>query len=188
MAEDSETKFEKSGKGHHYKDNNFFIFGDIDEEFNDIILPAFIESIFANLELKKPDPINLFIKTYGGSRDMAWEMISWIEKAKKNKCPIDTYVNSHVASAGSLIAVCGSTRYVSQRASHLLHYASGWNYSNNPELSKRQLEADIFEQNEITRIYSENTKLTDIPNKLKHDYYILGGKNLIKYGLADIIL
>lgn len=171
------------------KDGKFFIYDSIGDDFPKTIIAPFIREIEEQLNSVHRTPLQVFINSPGGNVDYAFELISLFELANKNQIEVWTYVYAEACSAASFIAVCGNKRFVSSRASHLLHFARGWDYAHNPEMVKRNQQFMDFLQKEILRIYKTKTKLTDLEAKLLADNFrINGGKDLIKFGLADYSL
>lgn len=171
------------------KDGKFFIFDEIGDDFPKTIIAPLIREIDEQLEKSARYPIQFFINSPGGDVSMGLELISLFELAIKNQIEIYTYVQADACSCASLIAVCGSQRFVSTRSSHLIHFARGWDYAHNPEMGKRNQQYFEFLQKELVKIYKTKTKLTDIEQKMLADNFrITSGKELIKFGLADHIL
>jgi ATP-dependent protease ClpP protease subunit len=171
------------------KDGEFFIMGNIDHTISSQIVAPLIREIGNRSHLKTPPPINVYVTSFGGAVKDAFDIISWFEYARKIGVPIHTYVTSVAFSAGSLIAVSGHTRFVSQRAYHGLHFARGSVFSHNPDMAERNLENFKWIQSELVKIYKHNTKLKHIEKLLIADNYMInGGEELVKYGLADYVI
>ncbi len=184
---DEDDKFDDSPISQNWSNKrDFYIFSEINETFpKDIIIP-FIEQIRKQNNNKTFKDLNIYITTNGGYCNYAFDLITHIEFAKKLGICINTYVTSQALSAGSLIAVTGTNRYVGERAYHLLHFMRGWQYSHNPEMSKRNTEQDLFWQDRLIDVYKKYTKIKDIKKKLLADNYIVNGADeCIKLGLAD---
>jgi len=171
-----------------FQDGKFYIFDTVDENFpKEIILP-FIEEVkkVESLQTKK---IEIFISSYGGYVNYCFDLISQIERAKAKGIEVITYVTSMACSAGSLIAITGSKRYVSEYAVHLVHSGSNWAYSHNMQMSENNFEYDKFWRNKCEGLYKKYTKMKDIKKKMLTDnHYILGSEELIKQGFADNLL
>jgi len=184
---------EETQSQHHAEDNNFYINGEIGDSFAKEIVQPFIKEVSrqSNLckECGKRDGLNIFITSIGGSLEQAFDLISYIEKAKSLGLTVRTYVTSMACSAGSMIAVTGSKRYVSSRAYYHLHYARGGSYSHNPEMIDRNTENAHFVQGELVKVYKKYTKLKGIEKKLLADNFMInGGEEIIRWGLADELL
>lgn len=191
MKEAKEAKKKKVGSDlqNFQMDGNFYITGEVDESIAKEITAPLIERIMEEKEKAIKEPIKIYISSYGGYLKDAYDLISWFEYAKSVGVPIHTYVTSVAFSAASLIAVAGHKRFGSSRAFHGLHFARGFEYSHNPEMTKRNADNSNFLQNELVKIYQKYTKLKDIPKLLLADNYMVnGGTEMKKLGLIDEIL
>lgn len=172
-----------------FKDGKFYINGDIDDSIPQNIIQPLVDEIERRAEFQNPKPLEFFINSNGGDLSYCYEIIGLFKLANAKGIPVCTYVLSYAASAASLIAVCGNMRYVTRRSYHLLHFARGWDYAHNPEMSERNHSTMKFLQSELVEIYREHTKIKDIEAKLLADNFMpTGGKKLIQLGLADQIL
>lgn len=168
------------------KGDNFYIYGDVDESFPKNIIAPFIELVQIKTKEANPSPINIHLSSPGGYVQYCFDLVSWIEYAKLRKVIVNTYVTSVAYSAASVIAVVGSKRFVSRRAQLLIHFARGFDYSHNPEMTERNRQSSDFMQEEMIAIYNKYTKIKDVRKKMLADnFYILGGNELIKQGFAD---
>ena len=186
---DEDDKYDAPARKNFNHGNNFFITGEIDETIAFEITAPLIQKI--NEEKTKTDkaPINIYISSYGGYVHHAFDLITWFEYAKTVGVPIHTYVTSVAFSAASLIAVAGHKRFGSTRAYHGLHFARGFDYSHNPEMTQRNADNFKWQQNELINIYKKYTKLKDLPKLLVADNYMVnGGAELKKLGLIDEII
>lgn len=187
------NKNKKKDSGGHpqnfVRDDCFYITGDIDESIAREITAPLIERIEEEKLKKYKDPIKFYISSYGGDIKDAFDLISWFDYAKSVGVPIHTYITSVAFSAASLIAVAGHKRFGSSRSFHGLHFARGFDYSHNPEMAQRNADNFKWMQSELVKVYSENTKLKDIPKLLLADNYMInGGAELKKWGLIDEII
>lgn len=174
---------------HFVLGNKFYIQGEIGEELCAKITAPLIALIETKEKEKAPTSIDIYLCSPGGDVYPALDLVAQIERAKKIGIEVRTIVTGHVASAASLIAVTGHKRLVSKRASHLIHYARMWQYSNNPEMLDREYEFGKWLQQTLVDIYKEYTKLEDVETKIKTDNYrINGAEDLIRLGLADEII
>ena len=88
-----------------------------------------------------------------------------------------------------LIAVCGHYRMASEHASYMLHFPRVDDYSHNPEMAERNLDARKFLDDVVIDIYKRKTKLKAVEKKLTGDnFFINGGKELLKFGMIDQII
>ena len=127
-------------------------------------------------------PIYLHIHSDGGSILAAFAVIDAI---KKSRVPVYSVIEGSVASAGTLISVVCSKRFMTPNAYMLIHQLSSvcWGKMSEIEDEFKHL-TELTEH--IQRIYREYTK---IPKKqlnelLKHDLW-LNSDTSLKYGLVD---
>lgn len=167
--------------------NDFYIFGDVDTTFaRDIIVPFITQVNKLEKSRSTKKELNIYVTSNGGFIHYAFDLINHIEYAKQRGIIVNTYVTSQALSAGSLIAVTGTNRYIGERAFHLLHFMRGWSYSHNPEMSKRNSDNDAFWQEKLVDIYKRYTKIKDIKRKLIADNFMVNGADkCIEAGLAD---
>lgn len=176
----------RAGTLNFSKGNNFYIYGDIDYTIPENIIAPMIEYIDRKKDLKDPGDINIYVSSYGGYVQYGFDLISQMEQAKDLGFSVNTYVTSVACSCGSLIAVAGSKRYVSERAYHLLHFMRGSDYAHNPIMSDRNNENAKFWQKQLVDIYKKYTRLKNIEKLLLPDNYMINGASqLIRHGLAD---
>jgi ATP-dependent protease ClpP protease subunit len=172
---------------HHH--GRFYIFGDIDETIPEMITAPLVEEIINRSKTLEKESIQIFITSNGGRLDYAFDLVAAFDMAKTMGIVIETIVPSTACSAGSLIAICGHHRIVSERTYHLLHFAKNWDYSHNPEMSKRNHENLAFLNKQMIKLYEERTKVKDVKEKMLADNFMInGGKELIKQGLADQLI
>lgn len=79
------------------------------------------QMIKVEYHLKHPPPVHLHIHSGGGSLVSGLHICDIIERLT---CPVYTFVEGSVASAASLISVCGDRRYMYKRSTLLVHQAS----------------------------------------------------------------
>jgi ATP-dependent protease ClpP protease subunit len=176
-----------AGAGNNFASGrNFYIYGNVDDSMPRNIIAPFVEECEKQFGRREPQPINIYISSYGGRVDYGFDLIAQIERAKECGITINTFVTSVACSCGSLIAVTGTNRFVGERAYHLLHFMRGTDYAHNPEMLKRNYENGKFWQTKLVDIYKRYTKIKDIEAKLLADNYMVNGANqCIKLGLAD---
>jgi len=131
-----------------------------------------------------PIPIYLHINSYGGC---VFSALTAIDIINACKVPVHTIIEGATASAGTLMSVAGSKRYIRPNAHMLIHQLSSGSWGKMQELE------DDFENNKglmdrIINIYKDNAK---IPKKqlreiLKHDLW-WNVETCMKYGLVDEI-
>jgi ATP-dependent Clp protease protease subunit len=115
----------------------------------------------------EPPPIKLHITTYGGSVHAAFSAIGCI---KSSKVPVHTIIDGYVASAGTLMSVCGVKRYMHRHSSMLIHELRSGSWG---KMSVIEEEVDNLKKMmvKIKDIYTEHTKLKkkDLDAILKKD-------------------
>ncbi len=129
-------------------------------------------------------PIYLHINSYGGC---VFSALTAIDSIKACTVPIYTIIEGATASAGTLMSVVGTKRFIRPNAHMLIHQLSSGSWGKMQELE------DDFENNKalmdkILDIYKEHAK---IPKKqlrdiLKHDLW-WNVDTCMKYGLVDEI-
>lgn len=172
-------------------DNNIYFNDDIsmetvtvlNKEIRNIQNKLLIQSIKFNIN--PPPPIKLHITSYGGSIHAAFSVIACI---KSSKVPIHTICDGYVASAGTLISVCGSKRFIHRHSNMLIHElrSSLWGKFSEIEGEVENLKKMM---NKIKDIYVEHSKLKkkNLDDILKKDQDF-DADECLKYGLVDEIL
>lgn len=170
------------------RENNFYIYWDIDESFpKDIIVP-FIEEMKIQKQ-RRDSIINIYINSHWGIVSFARELISLIEQCKSNYILVKTIVIDSAASAASLIAITGHVRIVWKNASHIIHNPRWYNFA----ATEKQIDNETAVYKELLKRssdhYKKYTKIKDVENKLNEENHsIRWSKNLIKDWFADIAL
>ena len=172
-------------------DNNIY--------FNDDITSASITTLNKELrslqqkllimQLKmgiEPPPIKLHLTTYGGELTAALSAIACI---KSLKVPLHTYVDGYVASAGTLISVCGTKRFIHKHSSMLiqeLRSGTQWGKLSNIEEEVENLKRAM---NNLIDIYADHTPMSrkKLETILKKDNDWFAAECL-KNGLVDEIV
>jgi ATP-dependent protease ClpP protease subunit len=180
---DSSSNFESEG-------NTLYFYSGVDDD-----------SIFSlNKELEKkdqqlqvlgiennidPPPIRLKIHSYGGSVFSAFAAINYI---KNTKCNVHTYVDGAAASAGTLMSVVGTKRYISENAYMLIHQLSSVSWGNYEQLKDDMINNKAL-MKRIRDIYEQYTKIpkTKLKDVLKRDLW-WDAKTCLEYGLVDDII
>ena len=86
----------------------------------------------------EPPPINLHIKSYGGSLMDTLYIVDLIENLNT---PVNTYVDGYSASAASLISVVGDNRYMTENSMILIHQLYTGNEGKYEELNDNMINA-----------------------------------------------
>jgi ATP-dependent Clp protease protease subunit len=135
--------------------------------------------------LETPPPIKLHLTTYGGSVHAAFSVIGCI---KSCKVPVHTVIDGYVASAGTLISVCGAKRYMHKHSSMLIHELRSGTWGK-MSLIEDEVENLKKMMTKLKEIYVDHTKLTkkelDVILKKDNDWY---AEECLKSGLIDEII
>lgn len=143
-------------------------------------------------EEDKENPIHLFINSRGGS---LLDLFSIIDVMKAMQAPIHTYTLGMAASAGSLIAGCGTKgkRFISKNSEIMVHEAAitFYEFDTRDDKATKALE-DLQKRNDkVNNIYAQVTgkSVEEIAKLLgsKDDIW-MNAEESIKFGLADEIL
>ena len=138
----------------------------------------------ATLGTFTPKPIYLHITTNGG--DLLAGFFGY-DKIKGSKIPIRTIVEGCVASAGSLLSMAGSHRYMTENSNLLIHQLRTGIFGTYEELVDEKTNCNQFMSRLIT-LYKDNSngKLTKTKIKeiLKRDIF-WDSKTAISNGLVD---
>jgi len=171
-------------------DNNIYFNDDIsmetvtvlNKEIRNLQNKLLMVSIKMGIE---PPPIKLHLTTYGGSVHAAFSVIGCI---KSSRVPVHTVIDGYVASAGTLISVCGAKRYMHKHSSMLIHeLRSGtWGKMSVIEEEYENLKKMMAK---IKDLYLEHTKLKkkdlDAILKKDNDWY---ADECLKNGLVDELI
>jgi ATP-dependent Clp endopeptidase proteolytic subunit ClpP len=132
-----------------------------------------------------PKPIKLYITSNGGS---VHQVFSAIDTIKSLKIPVDTYVKGFAASAGTLLSLAGSKKYITENSYMLIHEVRSGMWGKFTDL-KEEYENVSLLHDHIINYYVKNTKLTkeELIEQLKKDSYWAPEKCL-ETGLVDEII
>jgi ATP-dependent protease ClpP protease subunit len=136
-------------------------------------------------KLESPIPIHLRINSYGGSVFAAFSTLDYMNQTE---IPIFTYIDGCAASAGTIMSVCGSKRFIGENSYMLVHQLSSQHWGKYQELQDDMKNSDSL-MKRIKEIYEERTKIpkTKMDEILRHDLW-WDAKTCLKYGLVDEIL
>lgn len=169
----------------NYEGNTFFI-NDVDDNLEMSIVIPMIKEIENQSRLKN-GYIDIWVNTHGGYAHLAFQVVSFMELAKRNDIIVRTMINSIAYSAGSIIACAGSPghRYIERDAEHLLHLGT----TGSGESTVQQLERNHAQKSgHFKRIFNHYNKYANVPNledSLSDDSYFVNAAKCIKFGLAD---
>jgi ATP-dependent protease ClpP protease subunit len=123
--------------------------------------------IISILHSHEPMPVYLHITTHGGQIHAAFSVIDCM---KQLGVPIYTVVDGFVASAGTLISICGDKRFMLPNAYMLIHELRSefWGKMTDIEEEIKNLKKTM---EHVTSLYTKHTKLssTQLDKILKKD-------------------
>lgn len=105
----------------------------------------------------KYKPIKLYISSHGGS---VYEVLGAFDSIRNMTVPVHTICKGFVASAGTILSLAGSKRFITQNSYMLIHQLRSSMWGKYEELN------DDFENcktlmKHLKKIYVENTNLKD---------------------------
>ena len=165
-------------------DNNIYYNGPITPE-SCFYLQQQIQTIIENNK-NSCKSIKLHIQSVGGSLLPTFGLVDFI---KNSEIPIDTYISGFVASAGSIISVSGSKRYMTKNSMMLIHsLRTVIGEVNYEELEDHYLNSKSM-MNIVKGIYKEKSTISNekLDFLLQHDYW-LNSTDCLKYKLVDYII
>ena len=173
----------------YWKDRNdrtFYIDYEIDEDYSLVELSKII--IQMNIEEKdveNPNPIRLFIHSYGGDIEQA---LFFCDLVKASRIPIITIGMGVAMSAGFLIFLSGRKRYAFSHTSMLVHSGSAAFQGTAEQIEEAQ--KNYKKQIEQMKSYIlANTNIDEkIFNKNKNKDWYLSSDELLKYGIIDEVI
>lgn len=168
------------------KDRTFYIDYEIDEDYSLVELAKII--IQMNIEEKdveSPDPIRLFIHSYGGDIEQA---LFFCDLVKSSRIPIITIGMGVAMSAGFLIFLLGKKRYAFSHTSMLVHSGSAAFQGTAEQIEEAQ--KNYKKQIEQMKSYIlDNTTIDEKTfNKNRNKDWYLSSDELLKYGVIDEVI
>ena len=139
---------------------------------------------FSNIKIEY-NPIKLFITSDGGT---LYSVLSVMDTIYNMKVPVYTICKGLVASAGTILSLCGKKRYITKNAFMLIHQISTCVMGNYRQLKDGVNNVEVL-MDHLKRIYLEKTKINeeDLDNYLKHDV-IWNSTICLEKGLVDEII
>ena len=130
-------------------------------------------------------PIWLHMESHGGALFSAFGVADQIQKIKT---PIYSVVEGFCASAGTVISVSCSKRYITPNAFMLIHQLSNMAWGKYEEIKDEMKLMDMAMKNLIA-VYTTKTKMSEeqVREYLKRDTWF-NAKECVRYGLVDAIL
>lgn len=168
------------------KSRTFYIDYEIDEDYSLVELAKII--IQMNIEEKdveNPNPIRLFIHSYGGDIEQA---LFFCDLVKSSKIPVITIGMGVAMSAGFLIFLSGKKRYAFEHTSMLVHSGSAAFQGTAEQIEEAQ--KNYKKQIEQMKSYIlANTSIDEKTfNKNRNKDWYLSSDELLKYGVIDEII
>lgn len=167
-------------------DGNVFFIGDFDDSMEDLLIPLTRE--IQRQQLEEDARIDLYISSIGGNLYLLQHLTELIEKAKSLDINVRTIVPSMAWSAGSLLAITGSERYIGRGAEHLIHYGAGGYASATPVQIKRQSDKLKREFEWNINQYKKHCNIPKLEKKMADDNFYVPADKCIKWGLADFYM
>jgi len=134
-----------------------------------------------------PNPINLYIDSYGG---YVYQCLGLLSIMEKSKVPIHTIVTGCAMSCGFLISISGHVRFCYDKSTFLYHQVSGDSSGKTQDVEEGYFEIKRL-QNILESETIKKTKLTakmlDDNRKRKVDW-VFNAKQAIKHGIVDQII
>lgn len=134
-----------------------------------------------------PQPINIYIDSYGGNVLQAFGLVSIMTACKT---PIHTIVTGTAMSAGFLIAITGHRRFCYKDSTYMYHQVSTGVYGTLKELEAEFIEASRLQE----RIEFHTKKRTNLTEEkleeiyqTRHDFFF-DANDAVTFGCADEII
>lgn len=130
-------------------------------------------------------PIKLHIQSFGGELLPSFYVCDLI---KSLETPVHIYIDGYVASAASLISVCGDKRFMTKHSSILIHQLKSSSSGKFNEMKDEFKNLNFFMES-LKEIYLENTRIKndELEELLKSDIW-LPAKKCLELGLIDEII
>lgn len=150
---------------------------DKDKDFVD-----YEEQIEINIQ---PKPIMLYITSDGG---LVYQVFGAIDTIKSMKVPVHTICKGFVASAGTLLSLAGTKRYITENSYMLIHELSTGHWGKFTHLTE-SFENSKQLMNHIKSYYLAKTKITaeELDEQLKKDIS-WNAEMCLEKGLVDEII
>ena len=168
------------------KNRTFYIDYEIDETYSLVELSKIIIQInIEEKDIENPEPLRLFIHSYGGDIEQA---LFFCDLIKASRIPIITIAMGVAMSAGFLIFLSGKKRYAFPHTSMLVHTGSAAFQGTSQQIEQAQ--QNYKKQIEQMKKYILNNTTIDekIFNKNKNKDWYLTSEDLEKYGIVDGII
>lgn len=179
------------------KERQLFFYEQVEQDSIQELTKQIIEINEADRQLERlcsvfnlthtPEPIKIYIDSYGG---VVYQILGLIGIIEKSATPIHTYVTGTAMSAGFLLSICGHKRFAYPHATFMVHQLSSWSHGKLEEM-KEDLKENERLQSVIDSIIFDKTKLTparlEKVYKRKSDWFV-DCEQAIKWSLIDEII
>lgn len=137
------------------------------------------------IKYNKVFPIHLHIQSGGGTLMPTFfvcDMIKYIDT------PVYIFIDGFVASAASLISVCGSKRYMTKHSFMLIHQLQSQSSGKFSEMKDEIQNLDFFMEN-VEDVYIQNSNITkyELRQLLSNELWI-NSSECLRLGLVDEII
>lgn len=168
------------------ENRTFYIDYEIDEAYCLVELAKIIIQInIEEKDIENPDPIRLFIHSYGGDIEQA---LFFCDLVKASRIPIITIGMDVAMSAGFLIFLSGKKRFAFSHTSMLVHSGSAAFQGTAEQIEEAQ--KNYKKQIEQMKSYIlDNTTIDEKTfNKNRNKDWYLSSDELLKYGIIDEVI
>lgn len=182
--------FNNGGRKSGSDDNRIYFSGTVNKHTVDKLIQDIDDKNENFIRLKKnkmfkkvePNPLLLFIKSYGGS---VFEGFRAVDAIKGSKIPIYTVVDGYAASAATIMSVVGKKRYMRPSSILLIHQLSGGMVGKYQEMTDDHHNNVLF-MNKIYDLYHKHSTMSKkfIKDQLSHDSW-MDFNACKKHGLVD---
>ena len=136
------------------------------------------------LEEDKVPPIKLHINSYGGE---VFAALGALDHIMTSKVPVHTYVDGGVASAATLLSICGAKRFIYPNGFMLIHQISSGFWGKYEEWKDENENMELL-MDKVKDLYIEKARIPegDLAAILKRDIW-LDAMKCQEWGLVDSI-
>lgn len=179
------------------KERNLFLADQVDQQSINSLSKSILEINESDQNLIRlsevcklkytPEPIKLYIDSYGGAIYQCFGLLGIMEKSN---IPIHTIVTGCAMSAGFLIAITGHQRFAYSKATFMYHQISTGFFGTSKDLEETYIEVKRIQQMLEDHVLEKTTlskKQLEENYGAKKDWYI-SSKEAIKYNIIDTII
>jgi len=168
-----------------FYDDNVFYISDFEDSLESLFVPL-VQEIKEQRKLRE-GRIDLHINSFGGYAHLVLGLVEYVELAKRDGVTVRTFVPSVAFSAGSMLAITGTSgeRYISRTGEHLVHYGSTGSVETTPTQIERYR---AWKDRDFKNTVKHYQKYANVPNLEQHladDGFFVPARDCIKWGLAD---